>query len=341
MSAPVTPPDTLDESVDQAVGQGPETKQREITGKSPMQIALGRLLRDKIAVVCGIVVLFFILVAISAPLIAHIFNVSLEAGSPSKDIEFLTGMPNTGPPNHPFDWHHPFGLAPKTANDNLAYWVYGCRTSLLVSGLSTLAAALIGVSMGLIAGYAGGIIDRFISFWIDFWLTIPFLLMALSLAPILNDRFATNPDRYATVQLWSLVVILSITGWMQIARLVRGEVLSLREREFIQSAQVVGMPTHRILIKELLPNLVAPIVISISLLLPAFVAAEAALAYLGIGITQGASWGQTINKAASIKYFQDYPLFLWEPLLGIVALVLALNLLGDAIRDALDPKTRR
>jgi ABC-type dipeptide/oligopeptide/nickel transport system permease subunit len=136
-------------------------------------------------------------------------------------------------------------------------------------------------------------------------------------------------------------VILSITGWMQIARLVRGEVLSLREREFIQSAQVVGMPTHRILIKELLPNLVAPIVISISLLLPAFVAAEAALAYLGIGITQGASWGQTINKAASIKYFQDYPLFLWEPLLGIVALVLALNLLGDAIRDALDPKTRR
>jgi peptide/nickel transport system permease protein len=99
------------------------------------------------------------------------------------------------------------------------------------------------------------------------------------------------------------------------------------------------MPTRRILVKELLPNLAAPIVISISLMLPAFVAAEAGLAYLGIGVTSGISWGQTINLAT--KFFQTYPLYLWEPMVGIVALVLALNLLGDAVRDALDPKTRR
>jgi peptide/nickel transport system permease protein len=99
------------------------------------------------------------------------------------------------------------------------------------------------------------------------------------------------------------------------------------------------MPTSRILIKELLPNLAAPIIVSVSLMLPAFVAFEAGLAYLGVGVTSGASWGRTILQAQ--VYFESYPLYLWEPLLGIVALVLSLNLLGDAIRDALDPKTRR
>ena len=133
--------------------------------------------------------------------------------------------------------------------------------------------------------------------------------------------------------------MLSIFGWMGTARLIRGEVLSLREREFVMAARVIGMPTRRILVKELLPNLAAPIVISISLMLPLFVAAEAGLAFLGIGVTSGISWGQTINKA--VNFFDTYPLYLWEPTLGIVALCLALNLLGDAIRDALDPKTRR
>jgi ABC-type dipeptide/oligopeptide/nickel transport system permease subunit len=126
---------------------------------------------------------------------------------------------------------------------------------------------------------------------------------------------------------------------MGVARLVRGEVLSLREREFILSSRVIGMSTARIMFKELLPNLVAPIVVAISLMLPAFIALEAGLAFLGVGITQGSSWGQTILLASG--YFELYPLYLWEPLLGIVVLVLALNLLGDAIRDAVDPKTRR
>jgi peptide/nickel transport system permease protein len=126
---------------------------------------------------------------------------------------------------------------------------------------------------------------------------------------------------------------------MGLARLIRGEVLSLREREFIQAARVLGMPTHRVLLRELMPNLAAPIVVSTSLMLPAFVSAEAGLAFLGIGITSRPSWGQTLTQATS--FFNDYSLYLWQPLLGIVALVLALNLLGDAVRDALDPKTRR
>jgi ABC-type dipeptide/oligopeptide/nickel transport system permease subunit len=134
-------------------------------------------------------------------------------------------------------------------------------------------------------------------------------------------------------------MVLTLFGWMTLARLVRGEVLSLREREFVQAARVIGVPTRRILFKELLPNLIAPIIVSISLGLPAFVAAEAGLAYLGIGVVGIPSWGQTINSA--VPFFNTYALYLYAPLVGVFLLVVALNLLGDAVRDAFDPKTRR
>jgi ABC-type dipeptide/oligopeptide/nickel transport system permease subunit len=338
MSLPTTTSETLGHLTDETVVDPNSQTAKEISGKSPMRIALGRLRKDKIAVVCAIVAFFFVLVGVFAGVISDIFGVSLAANRPSLFLDFTTGLPNTGPPNHGFDSEHPFGLAPRTADDNLAYWVYGCRTSLVIAGSATLIAATVGIIMGLIAGFMGGIVDRVLSFIIDFFLTLPYLLAALTLAPIINERFATNPD-YFTIQRITLVGILSALGWMSMARLIRGEVLSLREREFVQAARVLGMPTYRILIKELLPNLTAPIVVAVSLMLPAFVAAEAGLAFLGIGVTSGASWGQTITKAVS--YFDTYPLYLYQPLLGITLLVLSLNLLGDAIRDAVDPKTRR
>lgn len=340
MTAQTAGPETLGHLSDEPPPVDPTSKKaKAITGKSPLKIAFGRLARDKIAVVCAIIVLFFTLVAIFAGLICSIFNVDTETVLASTRVDILNnGLPLKGPPAHGYDPAHPFGVAPSTGNDNLAFWVYGCRTSLLIASIATLFASVLGVVLGLLAGFLGGPVDKVISFFTDFFLTVPFLLAALTIAPIINERFSTSPN-YPRVQLIDLIVVLSVFGWMGIARLIRGEVLSLREREFIQAARVLGMPTSRILIKELLPNLVAPIVVSISLMLPAFVAAEAGLAYLGIGVTSGISWGQTINKASS--FFEVYPLFLWEPLIGIVALVLALNLLGDAIRDALDPKTRR
>jgi peptide/nickel transport system permease protein len=321
-------------------GEPKKAKSQSIEGKSPLRIAWERLRRDKIAVVCGLVVLFFILIAVGADVIASFFNVSLETRLPSAYVDsFNGGLPKKGPPLHGFDPEHPFGIAPRSADDNLAYWLYGCRTSLMIATMATVVASIIGVALGLISGFLGGFVDKAISFVTDFFLSIPFLLAALSLAPIINERFAsTDPELYKTVKFWSLVAILSVFGWMGMARIVRGEVLSLREREFVMAARVLGMPTSRILVKELLPNLVAPIVISVSLLLPSFVAFEAGLAFLGIGV-EGPSWGKTVEKATD--YFQRYPLYLWEPLVGIVLLVLALNLLGDAIRDALDPKTRR
>lgn len=345
MSLPATGPGgtiiEADEDLDSSTGS-PKKKKKDkpqaVEGKSPLKIALGRLAKDKIAVVCALVALFFILVAIFAGLIADAFGVSLAPNRPSQLLDFTTGLPKIGPPNNGFTMDHPFGLAPKSADDNLAYWLYGCRTSLLVAGGATLVASLIGVTVGLVAGFIGGITDKILSFLTDLFLTIPFLLAALVLAPIVAQRFNTDPS-YGTIQRWTLIAVLSVFGWMSVARLVRGEVLSLREREFVQAARVIGMPTPRILVRELLPNLAAPIIISVSLMLPAFVAAEAGLAYLGIGVTQGASWGQTIDKAT--PFFESYPLYLYLPMAGITLLVLALNLLGDAIRDALDPKTRR
>jgi peptide/nickel transport system permease protein len=161
------------------------------------------------------------------------------------------------------------------------------------------------------------------------------------MAPIIVEHFQ-KPGQLNTlsrVQLFALISILTIFGWMGLCRLIRGQVLSLREREFIQAAQVMGVSTRRILFKELLPNLIAPIVVATSLSLPAYVTLEAGLSYLGIGITGIPSLGQTINDAQ--EWWSLYPLYLWAPVLTITILVLALNLLGDSIRDAFDPRTRR
>jgi ABC-type dipeptide/oligopeptide/nickel transport system permease subunit len=344
MSADTAGPETLGSLSDEPEHRDPNSQQaKEIAGKSPMRIALGRLAKDKIAVVCAVVVLFFIICAVFAGTISSLFGVSLETPLASERVDGLNNSlpkPEMGPPNGPFTWEHPMGVAPRTGEDNLAYWLYGCRVSLTIAFVATLIASTVGVIIGLLAGFLGGAVDKVLSFFIDMFLTIPFLLAALTLAPILNERFNTSPD-YPTIQKFSLVMVLAFFGWMGTARLIRGEVLALREREFVQAARVMGMPTSRILFKELLPNLAAPIIISVSLMLPAFVALEAGLAYLGIGVTDGVSWGQTILKAATPTYFREYPQYLWQPLLGIVALVLSLNLLGDAVRDALDPKTRR
>ena len=338
MTANAAADEAAQAELDKASGDAGKPAQGGIAGKSPMRIALGRLRRDWIAMVSLGFVVFFILVAVFAPLICKIFGVSTATVLVSQYLDPLTGMPKTGPPYHGFDIHHPFGMSPGTAHDNLAWWIYGCRTSLEIATMATVVSIGLGVTLGLLAGFLGGAVDKAISFVTDFFMTIPFLLAALVMAPIINDRFNTS-DHYKDIQFWVLVGVLSIFGWMGIARLIRGEVLSLREREFVQAARVLGMPTRRILVRELLPNLTAPIIVSVSLSLPTFVAAEAGFAYLGIGITGGVSWGQVINDATS--FFQTYPLYLWEPLLGVLVLVLALNLLGDAIRDAFDPKSRR
>jgi peptide/nickel transport system permease protein len=319
---------------------------QKLAGRSPTQIALERLRKDKVAVVCSIIVALMVLAAVFAPLISKVLHIYPTAETiPYQPYDMLqfngSQMPIKGPPDHGFWPAHPLGLAPGTAVDNLSRLLYGLRTDLLIATVATVLSITIGVVLGLIAGFSRGWLDRIIMFVTDLFLAFPFLLGALAMAPIIVSHFQ-KPGQLGTlskVQLFALIAILVIFTWMPLTRLIRGQVLSLREREFVQAALVMGVPTRRILFKELLPNLVAPIVIATSLSLPAFVTAEAGLSYLGIGITGIPTLGQTIYDAQT--WWQLYPLYLWAPVLTIIVLVLALNLLGDSVRDAFDPRTRR
>jgi ABC-type dipeptide/oligopeptide/nickel transport system permease subunit len=306
-------------------------------GKSPTRIAMERLRKDKLAMVCVGVVLFFILIAVFAPLLAKLEGQDFSTFHTDLVDEF--GYPTSGP-----NAQHWLGVEPKTGRDNFARWVYGARPSLIVAFTATLFGTVVGVVMGLLAGFLGGWVDRVISWFIDFVLSLPYLLFAIALVPIVESMrggsFNLTPDQQASTRFYVLIFVLSFFGWAGLARIIRGEVLSLREREFVLAAKAIGVPTSQVLFKELLPNLVAPIVISASLSLPAYVTAEAGLSFLGVGLVEPIpSWGQTISVATN--WFKAYPLFLWLPVLGITALVLALALLGDSVRDAFDPKTRR
>jgi ABC-type dipeptide/oligopeptide/nickel transport system permease subunit len=319
------------------------TIDKEIAGKSPTQIAFSRLRKDKVAAVCFVAVVLLVLIAACAPLITRVFGIYWDVSDPNApnttDVLAFDGFPKIGPPFNSFTWDHPLGVAPRKGYDNLAYLVYGLRTSLIVCVSATVISTIVGVGLGLMAGFSRGWLDRVISFLTDLFLAFPYLLAMLAIAPIVTSRFSTDLDKLKYAQIISLISILIIFGWMGLARLIRGQVLSLREREFILAAEVIGVPTRQILFKELLPNLVAPIVISISLGLPGFVAAEAGLSFLGLGPTGYPSLGKMVADAA--PYYADYGLYLWLPVGAIALLTLSLNLLGDSVRDAFDPRTRR
>jgi len=306
--------------------------------RSPTRIALIRLRQDRVAMTCAAICVAFVLIAILAPLLTK-----LEGQSPTTYHQDLTdryGFPTIGPTAE-----HWFGVEPRLGRDLFARWVYGARPSLIVACVVTLITSVIGVVVGLIAGFSGGWLDRVLSWVIDFVLSLPYLLFVIGTSAVLLTLFGAAGDGataedVARVRFVSLICVLSFFGWAGLARLIRGQVLSLREREFIAAAKVLGVPTRRVLFKELLPNLVAPIVVSVSFALPSYVVAEAGLTVLGAGLIEPTpSWGLTISAATT--YYRADPLYLWLPVLGITILVLALSLLGDAVRDAFDPKTRR
>ncbi|BFU43421.1 ABC transporter permease [Krasilnikovia sp. MM14-A1004] len=322
-----------------AANSATEKKTGKTRGKSPTGIALARLRKDRVAVICAGIFVLFILIAIFAPLLAQI-----EGQSPTEkhfDLIDQYGFPTIGPTSE-----HWFGVEPRLGRDLFARFAYGARPSLLVAGSVTIITTIVGVVIGLITGFMGGWIDRILSWVIDFVLSLPYLLFAIAVPAALlavfigADADNASAEDVATVRFYSLIIVLSFFGWASLARLIRGEVLSLREREFISAAKVLGVPTRKVLFKELLPNLVAPIVISVSMALPSYIVTEAGLTFLGVGLSEPTpSWGLTISAAQN--FYRADPLYLWIPVLAITILVLALSLLGDAVRDAFDPRTRR
>jgi peptide/nickel transport system permease protein len=196
----------------------------------------------------------------------------------------------------------------------------------------------IGVLVGIVAGYAGGITDNLLGRLMDLILAFPFLLIVLALSGVLTQRLTDLgvPEGNVSRVLY-LILVMSVFGWPYLARIVRGQVLSLREREFVEAAVSMGAGRRRILFTEILPNLWAPILVYATLTLPSYIGFEAALSFLGVSVGEpDVTFGKML--ANSVTYFNVVPTYLFIPGTVLVILVVSFNLFGDSLRDALDPK---
>ncbi|RAJ41253.1 peptide/nickel transport system permease protein [Kitasatospora sp. SolWspMP-SS2h] len=310
-------------------------------GLSPGKLMWRRFLRDRTGVVSACVVLFFVVVAVLAPVISMLYGKNPETHYGQEDVSLLTdsGLP-TGP-NGGMSGDFWFGLEPGLGRDVFTLLIYGIRTSLIIAVATSLLTTVIGVALGIAAGYLGGKFDYFIGRIIDVLMSFPSQIFLIATMPVVTSLLVSPDEKNPSwLPFVAVTTVLSLLGWMGLARILRGVALSLREREFIEAAKVTGASPMRIIFKEILPNLWTPILVQSTLALPAFVTAEAGLSYLGVGVSEPTpDWGRMIADAAN--YLRTDVTFLLFPGLAMVVFVLAFNLLGDSVRDAFDPKTNR
>ncbi len=313
------------------------TVENEIKGRSLGQIAWAHLRQDKIAMAGAVVIVIIILIALFAPLITKIFGVDPDTFNTNL-LDRSTGLPNG--PLSGMSWEHPLGLEPVNGRDILARIVYGARVSLIIAFSATILSTLIGVTLGVIAGYFGGWVDTVTSRFMDIMLAFPVLLFSIAILVIFQsvDNFAGLSGN--TLRMVLLISIIGFFSWAYIGRIVRGQTLSLREKEFVEASRSLGSRNGRLLFKELLPNLLAPILVYATLTIPTNILTEAALSFLGVGVQPPtASWGQMLSSATGI--FSVDPFYMVVPGMAIFITVLAFNLFGDGLRDAIDPKSSR
>ncbi len=302
---------------------------KQVTALSPLQLFWRRLRRDKVSMLALVVVLLAILIAIFAPLIVK------AAGAPQPNVQNPDLLDDFGSPSGPTaeNW---LGVDQR-GRDVFSRVVYGSRISLLVAFLSTLIIVAIGVALGLIAGYYRGIVDSLLTRAMDVMLAFPVLLLAIGLGVACADGCLNNTIKPG---LTVVVTVISLALWPYMARIVRGQVLSLREKEFVEAARSLGASHPRIIFREILPNLVAPIIVYGTILIPQVILFEAALSFLGIGIEPGTpSWGSMISDAVGV--FDIAWWFMTFPGLALLLTVLAFNLVGDGLQDALNPRTAK
>jgi ABC-type dipeptide/oligopeptide/nickel transport system permease subunit len=304
---------------------------REITARSPLQLFWRRFRSDKVAMVSLAFIVLLIIVALAAPLVVKAFGVS------GPNVQNVGALDAFGQPSGPTSVH-PLGVD-ELGRDILARVIYGARVSLEVAFISTGIAVLIGVIVGTAAGYFRGWIDSLLARLMDIVLAFPILLLAIGLASACSLGKGClggliTPGRV------TLIVVIALSSWPYIGRIIRGQVLSIREKEYIEAARSLGASNRRIMFREILPNLVAPIIVYTSLILPTNILYEAALSFLGVGVQPPtASWGQMIASATPI--FNTAWWYMLFPGIALVLTVLAFNLVGDGLQDALNPKTGR
>ncbi len=311
----------------------------DVEGRSPLRLAWARFRKDKLSMAALVVTLLFVVMAVSSPILKR-FGV-IDPYTPHQDLlDYATG-------NFPkgfgggMSWDHPLGVEPGLGRDVLSRLMYGATLSLTIALSAALITVAIGTIAGIIAGFTGGIVDSAIGRIIDLTLSFPSTLMLLALSGVVVDRMTDiGVPAGAFANGLYIVIVLAVFGWPPIARLIRGQVLSIREREFVDAAILMGASRRRIYFKEILPNLWAPLLVYFTLLMPAYVSAEAALSYLGVGIkTPTPTLGNVLGGALEYAYTDFF--FFFIPAAVIAAIVISFNLLGDGARDALDPRAGR
>jgi len=303
----------------------------EIAARSPWELFLRRFRDDKFALAGIVFLVLLILAAIFAPLVCSL------VGSPGPYNADQNALDLFGQPTGPSSAHL-FGVD-QIGRDVFARTLYGARISLIVAFVSTAITTVFGVFCGLFAGYYRGWVDTLVSRTVDAWLAIPYLLLAIGLASACS--FGTGClGGLIKPGVPVVIAVIALTSWTYPARIIRGQVLSLREKEFVDAARSLGASNFRIIVRELLPNLTAPIIVFATTFLPTAILFEAALSFLGVGVQPPTpSWGQMISDASpNIATQWWYMLF---PGLALLFTVLAFNFVGDAMTDALNPRTRR
>jgi peptide/nickel transport system permease protein len=304
---------------------------------SPWGLFWRRFREDRLALVGLGFIGFLVLIAIAAPLVVDIVG---APGPDERDTDALD--PVFATPTGP-SADHIMGVD-QIGRDVFSRTIYGARVSLIVAISATALATIAGIIAGLVAGYFRGWADTLVSRTIDVILAIPYLLLATGLASACTLSGAGGGSEGCLgglIQpgLGVVIFVIALTSWTYIARIVRGQVLSLREKEFVEAARSLGVTNRGIIFRELLPNLTAPIIVYSSILIPQVILYEAALSFLGVGVTDRPSWGQMIDDATGL--FPDAWWYMLFPGLALVMTVLAFNLVGDALQDALNPKHRR
>jgi len=305
---------------------------KAIEGRSLGQIAWMRLKRDKVALGGGIVIVLLVVMAIIGPWFLQDplkFNQELIDPTFQRPVH---GFLHSG-----ISADHWLGVEPLSGRDMLARVVQGARVSLLVAFVATVLSVAIGAVLGGLAGYFGGWVDTIIARTMDVFLAFPLLLFAIALVGVVPDEVLGL--RQNGLRIWVLIFVIGFFNWPYIGRIIRGQAMSLREREFVDASRALGASHFYIFFREILPNLFAPIIVYSTLLIPTNILFEAALSFLGVGvIPPEPSWGGMLTLA--VPTYQNTPLYMIVPGLAIFITVMAFNLLGDGLRDALDPRAR-
>src|SRR5215470_10117020 len=300
---------------------------KKIEGKSPLVLAWRRLRRDRAAMISLGGIVFIIAFAVFAPVVAAI------TGHGNLEQFRTTGLDPAGQPVGPNStfW---FGTDDQ-GRDLLVRIAYGARISLFVGVVATAITVIGGTVIGLAAGYFGKIVDSVLARFMDWLLAVPFLLFAISLASV-----ATVHPIFGIIGpgLPIVIIVLGFFGWASVGRLVRGQVLSIREKEYIEAARALGAGPWRIMFIDILPNLLAPLIVYSTLLIPATIVGEATLSFLGVGVQPPmADWGYMISSASTMFLYGPW-WYLVFPSFALLLTTLAFNIFGDGVRDAFDPR---